>query len=253
MSGGKKRGALEMAGLGHRITHSRRLADPRQLTVLAVKLGTEELCRRNHQGALVSAMVGTALSKAVAQVVEDEGGESPKCPSPCGDIPQGSPDTFLGKDQRQVAVVDQFDVSCRKHSDKPIRQGSADVWVNAVPVARRTDETRCGAHVGEGEPTVLVGAQSQTCSSLDMGAVDAALHQALDLAIGSGKGSGEGGLESALSLGANMAGRAAREVQQVAAKAKKVVGAALSSDIGKCLGKGDFHGAFDAVMGSLGF
>jgi uncharacterized Zn-binding protein involved in type VI secretion len=250
MSGGQKRGVLEMAGMGHRITHSNRLADPRQVSVLAVKLGAEELGRRNHQGAVVGVTTGAALSRPVQQL-QDEGGESPKCPSPCGDIPQGSPNTLLGKEQRQVAIVDEYEVSCRRHRDKPIRQGSADVWVNAAPVARRTDETRCGAHIGEGEPTVVVGEQSQTCSSLDMGPVDAALHQALHLGLGSGQSVGVG-LESALSVGATMVGRAAREVEEVAAKAKKVVGAALSSEIGKCLSKGDVHGAFDAAQQSLG-
>ena len=251
MSGGGKRGALELAGVGHRITHSSRLADPRQLTVMAVKLGTEQLCRAEHQGPIVSAMAGVALSKAVEWVLKDDGGSSPDCPSPCGEIQQGSPDTFLGKSSRQVAVVDQYEVSCHKHRDKPIRQGSADVWVNAAPVARRTDETRCGAHVGEGEPTVFVGEQSQTCSSLDMGPVDATLHQALDMAIGTGQSSG--GLGSALELGASLAGKVAREVEAAAKKVEQMAGAVLSSEIGKKLCKGDVGGAFGAVMDSLGF
>jgi uncharacterized Zn-binding protein involved in type VI secretion len=251
MSGGGKRGVLELAGVGHRITHSSRLADPRQLTVMAVKLGAEQLSRAKHQGPIVSAMTGVALSQAVQWVLKDDGGSSPDCPSPCGEIEQGSPDTFLGKSSRPVAVVDQYDVSCHHHHDKPIRQGSADVWVNGAPVARRTDETRCGAHVGEGEPTVFVGEQSQTCSSLDMGPVDAAMHQALDMALGAGQSSG--GLGSALALGASLAGKVAQQVEAVAKKVEQMAGAVLSSEIGKKLCQGDLGGAFGAVMNSLGY
>ena len=251
MSGGSKRGALELAGVGHRITHSHRLADPRQIALIAAELGTEQLSQTAHQGAQVSALVGKTLSRTVQQQ-QDDGGESPKCPSPCGEILEGSPNTFVGKAQRQAATIDKYKVSCRRHRDKPIRQGSADVWINGLPVARRTDETRCGAHVGEGEPTVLVGEQSQTCSSLDMGLVQSVLHRMLDAVLGMSKRSSKRGPDAALSVGASLAQKVTHEEEVVQGKGQKLAGAGLSSDIGKQLSKGDAGGASQAVSQGLG-
>jgi hypothetical protein len=61
------------------------------------------------------------------------------------------------------------------------------------------------------------------------------------------------GLDSALSLGASLAGKLAHEAKELADKAKKLAGAALSSDIGKNLCKGDAGGALQAVFHNLGF
>ena len=52
-------------------------------------------------------------------------------------------------------------VPCEDHSDGPIVMGAAHVWVNKLRWARRTDELDCGALVGEGLPTVLIGAAAE--------------------------------------------------------------------------------------------
>lgn len=250
------RDALELAGVGHHITHAKHLPDPRQLALVGIELGAKELCRRANQGPVLSAIVGKAVSKLTEWMLQESGGGSSQSSSSCGEIQQGSPDTWLGKSQVQVALADKFDVSCHYpyHRNKPLRHGSEDVWVNGQPAARRTDETRCGAHIGEGEPTVLLGAQTQTCSSLDMAPVDAALHQALDAVLGGGAGSRGVDLGSALDIGVSMAsGKLDALEDLVPENVQEAAGAALSSDIGKSLLKGDVQGALRSALKSFGF
>jgi uncharacterized Zn-binding protein involved in type VI secretion len=246
---GTSRGALELAGVGHRITHKRRLPDPRQLTLCVVELAAGALAKREAEGPVTGALVGMAVSKATGLVLRDEGGESPECPSPCGTIKEGSPNTFLGKKAVAVALVDAQEVPCERHEDKPIRKGAEDVWVNGLPVARRTDETCCGAHVGEGEPTVLVGAQTQTCRSLDMSSAHAVMHQVLDTLFGPA-----GAPSSGSKLGLALAGGSGFSLEQLLPESvHKAMDAALGSEIGQRLLDGDVKGAVAAVRESLGF
>jgi uncharacterized Zn-binding protein involved in type VI secretion len=220
-----------------------------------MELGAKELSRNEKKGSLIGGLVGKAVSKAKAWVMKDDAGASPECPSPCGKIEEGSVDTFIGKTQRPVATVEAFKVSCSHHQDKPIRQGSVDVWVNNLAVARRTDETRCGSHVGEGEPTIFVGAETQTTSELDLPPVEAAVHQALDQLFGPDKGAG--GLSGILSLGKALTsgkGLSLETVEKVLPDdVRKTVDEVTSSKIGQKLMKGDVRGAFDAVLDSFGF
>jgi hypothetical protein len=148
-----------------------------------------------------------------------------------------------------VALADFEKVPCDKHNDKPIRQGSEDVWINGLPVARRTDETACGAHVGEGEPTVLVGAQTQACSSLEMGPAHALMHQVLDTLFGPG-----GATTSASQLGLSLAGGSGFSLESVLPEpVQSALSSALASAIGQKLLAGDLSGAVASVRESLGF
>jgi uncharacterized Zn-binding protein involved in type VI secretion len=156
-------GGLELAGVGHRVTHEDDLPEARQIAVFAARLAASELCRRNDQGPVVSMLAGRVVGEAAERVWESTADdEQHECPDPCGAVEVGSPHTLVGPEGRAVALVDFGDVPCERHADEPIRQGSPDVLVDGKPVARRTDETECGAYVGEGEPTVLVGAQTAT-------------------------------------------------------------------------------------------
>ena len=128
-----------------------------------------------------------------AQVQGDEAGA---CPDPTGTIEEGSPDTFLGEAKRPAAVVDDdVVVPCEDCSDGPIVTGAAHVFVNGKPWARRLDQLDCGAYVGEGEPTVLIGGEP----SAEPG------ESRLDLEC-LGHGPIHGGAEVAVDLGHQLAG-----------------------------------------------
>lgn len=144
---------LEAAGVGHRITHEDDLPPPRTIAAVAVKTLS---ARPRQSGAITATQVGRTIT--VQSLGELEGEDPGEAPDPCGVIEVGSPDTFLGRDKRPVATADEeIEVSCEDHSDGPILTGALTVFVNGKPIARRTDELDCGAFIGEGEPTVLVG------------------------------------------------------------------------------------------------
>jgi uncharacterized Zn-binding protein involved in type VI secretion len=168
--------SLEAAGVGHRITHDDDLPEAREVAVLALDLAGAHLVRDNRDEPLLAALIGITLS-SIRDEVAPEPADPNECPSPCGTVVAGSPDTFLGVDKRQAALADQLELECDKHSNKPILKGSLDVWVNKKPWARRTDETKCGAFIGEGEPTVLLGADTQKSGAREGGDVPSWLRQ----------------------------------------------------------------------------
>jgi len=152
-----QRETVEAAGVGHRITHDDDLDEPRELTPL------ERLLRLLKQGTAARGQGGVASAiwsqqqarrRPPAGREKDEPPPDNPCPSPCGSIVRGSEDTFVGREIRAAALVDHEPVDCDRHRDKPVATGSATVWVNNHPWARRMDETECGALIGEGEPTV---------------------------------------------------------------------------------------------------
>ncbi len=144
---------LEAAGVGHRITHED-LPPPR--TVAAAAIRALSVSPR-QSGAVVATRVGRTVT--VHGLGELEGEDPGEAPDPCGVIEEGSPDTFIGRDRRPVAAANQdIVVPCEDHADGPIITGALTVFVNGKPLARRSDELDCGAFIGEGEPTVLVGA-----------------------------------------------------------------------------------------------
>lgn len=147
---------LEAAGVGHRITHEDDLPPPRTITAVAVQTLTVQ---PRQSGAVMATRVGRTIT--VQSLGELEGEDPGEAPDPCGVIELGSPDTFIGRDMRPVATADEeMEIPCEDHSDGPILTGALTVFVNGKPIARRTDELDCGAFIGEGEPTVLVGGAS---------------------------------------------------------------------------------------------
>ena len=148
-----QRELLEAAGVGHRITHEDDLPPPRTLAVTAIaRLGATP----RGSGAMTAVNVGRTLT--VQSLGELEGEDPGEAPDPSGAIEEGSPNTFMGQEMRPIATADEeIDVPCEDHSDGPILTGALTVFVNGKPIVRRTDELDCGAFVGEGEPTVLIG------------------------------------------------------------------------------------------------
>lgn len=143
--------AFEAAGVGHRITHDglepaiERMQGPALSKKLALK------------GSMPSGgVLGVVLMKA--DMALEKQGASAACPGPTGAIARGSPDVFLGPGKRAAARLDgETKVACDDHADGPLVTGAATVVVNGSPLARRTDALDCGALVGEGESTILVG------------------------------------------------------------------------------------------------
>jgi len=151
---------FEAAAVGHRITHEGELDEPRHVETSA----TLELV---SAGKTSPARLGIGIGRssqrirALARTPEQRKvqGERPgEAPDPTGAIEKGSLDVFIGP-QRQPAAIVHSDakIPCQNHSDGPLVTGAVNVMVNGVPWSRRMDEASCGALVGEGEPTILVG------------------------------------------------------------------------------------------------
>jgi uncharacterized Zn-binding protein involved in type VI secretion len=251
-------GGLEVAAVGHRITHEDDLPDPREIALIAARLGTNELCKRQKNGLLLSVVLGMAIGKAQEELDEAKKKDADKqqeneCPDPCGVIELGSENVFVGREQLMVAMVEHEKVPCEDHSDKPIRMGSPDVFVNKKPIARRTDETACGAFIGEGEATVFIGAQTKVYAEAQRGVAQTALNHVVHGALNR-QGGSVGGLSAgdSLALGAALAtwvgGAIDSELdEETQEKASKVLDSVMGSEVGEKLAAGDVDGAKQVV------
>ena len=144
----------EAAAIGHRITHEDDLPPPQNLITSAL-IFNEQVAAG---GASFSARLSASLGRLRRMELEMEYSDPGDCPSPTGTIELGSEDTFVGRELMGAAIVhEDHVVDCRNDSDGPIAQGAMDVYVNGHRWARRNDELECGARIGEGERTVLVG------------------------------------------------------------------------------------------------
>jgi uncharacterized Zn-binding protein involved in type VI secretion len=178
---------FEAAGVGHRITHEDDLPEPKEVLPRVVE---------HVAAAMAHGDGGASLSAKLGAQDQQQGGEAGDCPGPTGKIEEGSPDTFLGPSKRPAAVVDDdMVVPCEDCSDGPIVTGAAHVFVNGKPWARRMDPIDCGAYVGEGEPTVLIGGEP----SAEPGKPQIDLAHACHLAL-------PGGADVAAELGHELAG-----------------------------------------------
>lgn len=147
----------EAAGVGHRITHEDDLPEPKELQV---KLAKAQLVGLDLGSASAGSELGFHFSRPLAQQLQLDGDDPGEAPDPTGTIERGSVDTFIGVDLRAAAIAhEDIDVDCENDSDGPIAQGAMHVYVNRVPWARRNDELECGARIGEGEPTILIGGE----------------------------------------------------------------------------------------------
>ena len=159
MSGGVE--LWEAAGVGHRVTHEDDLPEPLNLASQGIRLDHGGLLTPNGGGGSVSAKLSASLANEIAHALQLEGDPPGDCPDPCGVIERGSPNTFVGPQKRMAAIADdELDQDCNWHADGPVVQGARFVLVNGLPWARRNDELDCGARLGEGEPTVLIGGPS---------------------------------------------------------------------------------------------
>ncbi|MBI4701652.1 MAG: PAAR domain-containing protein [Deltaproteobacteria bacterium] len=252
------RPGLEVAAVGYRVTHDDDLPDPREMVAQALLLGASELGKKDGRAGMLAGVVASALSQSSARAEEGDGDyESPECPSPSGKIAKGSADTFVGRDKRPVAVADGFKIECRRHRDKPIRMGAAHVWVGGLPVARRTDETKCGAYVGEGEATVFVGADTQTRAERDPPAAQDFLLGALSAVLqGSGR-LGRDPMEQAVRLGRQLLLRGGKLGERLPEELRDKLGPGLAlaqmlgPEVGQMLGGGKL-GGIAALLGALG-
>lgn len=157
-------GALQLAGVGHRITHEGDIPEAVEIAERTLRHAEHTLERGRRPDAKLALAIGAALAVfkklgGGAKTGESDDAEKP-CPDPCGAIEAGSPNTFLGKQRRAVALSADKGLPCADHDDDPIREGSANVWINGKRAARRTDETECGAQIGEGDNTVWLGAET---------------------------------------------------------------------------------------------
>lgn len=172
---------VEAAAVGDRITHKSDLPDAQVLDALRKQLGQLSGVLKDitalgssRRGGARSAVLGSALTRVMCQSslltvppcfpgsIAREPLEAERCPSPSGSIVRGSEDTFIGREIRGAALVDHEPVDCDRHVDQVVATGSATVFVNDLPWARRMDETGCGALIGEGEATVWLPAQPTT-------------------------------------------------------------------------------------------
>jgi uncharacterized Zn-binding protein involved in type VI secretion len=136
-----RRRVLEAAGVGHRITHDDDLPEPREIVLIALSL-----LQKPGEGGAAAARLGRTLARDDSD------------PDACGELERGSRNTFIGRERRAAALADDdVDVACDRDSDGPVVEGARHVWVNRKRWARRSDELDCGARVGEGEPTILLG------------------------------------------------------------------------------------------------
>lgn len=153
----------EAAGVGHRITHEDDLPEPEELIVVTEALRDGAASGGASHGAALAAdfarRFGAGL-RGLFERIDFEAQGVGDCPDPCGCIERGSEDTFIGRDLRGVAIArDDVKVECNHDADGPLVEGAVHVYVNGVPWARRRDALDCGARVGEGEPSILIGGE----------------------------------------------------------------------------------------------
>jgi uncharacterized Zn-binding protein involved in type VI secretion len=156
--------ALQAAGIGHRITHEDDLPEAVEFAKRSLAHAERNLESGRRTDPKLALAIGAALAmlnKVTTGTADgDDKTEEQECPDPCGAIEKGSENTFMGRERRGVALVGGEGTPCEDHDDDPIREGSANVWVNGKRIARRSDETECGAQIGEGEHTVWIGAET---------------------------------------------------------------------------------------------
>ncbi len=249
-SGEERRGeVLEAAGVGHRITHEDDLPEARELLYTALLWGAGAIASQHGDGALLGVLMAGAASQAGSESEVEDVGDRDDCPDPTGAIEEGSVDTFIGPDRRPCALVDEdVEVPCENDSDGPIVQGAAHVWVNRKRLARRTDELDCGARIGEGEPTVLIGAAAE--GAADGAPEPDALLEATLLAVMLSSGwLGESDAAWGAQLGAIMAGW---DPEKVAEKLSELVDklGSLGPAVADKLAEGDWDAVADLVSGA---
>ncbi len=187
MSEGER--VFEAARVGHRITHEDDLPPPKEVLPQVLEHVAKKLAE-GKSGAEMSVHYGTL------QTFRVEGEDAGECPDPTGEIEEGSPDTFVGPEAMAAAVVDEdMVVPCENCDDGPLITGAAHVFVNNTPWVRRMDQVDCGAYVGEGEPTVLLGGEPSAEPGDGMGIE---LHPEFGALLGSGKLDGGAGISAEL-------------------------------------------------------
>lgn len=79
-----------------------------------------------------------------------------------GTISTGSPNVFTNAKAAAMAVAST--VVCSKHPPVPaVAEGSATVFINSLPAARKKDAIVCGAKIDEGSPNVFIGGGTVQC------------------------------------------------------------------------------------------
>ncbi len=248
-SGQRPSEVLEAAGIGHRITHEGDLPPARQMLYTALLWANGAVAQQHGDGALLAALLAEAASAVGPEDEVEEVGDRAECPDPTGAIEKGSVDTFIGPERRGCALVDEdLVVPCENDSDGPIVMGAAHVWVNRKRLARRTDELDCGALIGEGEPTVLIGAPAEGAAEKEPDR-EAMLEATLLAVLLSSGGLGDPDSAWGAQLGAIMAGH---DPQEVAAKLGELVDklGTLGPAVADKIAEGDWDGIVDLISGS---
>jgi len=237
---------LEAAGVGHRITHEGDLPPARELLYTALLWANGAVAQQHGDGALLAALLAEAASAVGPDDEVEEVGDRAECPDPTGAIEEGSVDTFIGPERRACALVDEaIAVPCENDSDGPIVQGAAHVWVNRKRLARRTDELDCGARIGEGEPTVLIGAPAEGAADKEPDR-EAFLDATLLAVLLSTGALGDPDAAWGAQLGAIMAGHDPEEVADKLGELIDKLGT-LGPAVADKLAEGDWDGIADLV------
>jgi len=196
----------------------------------------------------VAGLLSRAIS-SIGQMISGDDDEDRECPDPCGVIEKGSIDTFIGPEKLGAAVVDEdAPVPCENHSDGPIIKGAAHVWVNHLRWARRTDELDCGALVGEGIPTVLIGAPSETAERRDPTDTGSWLEQTVLGALASSGRFGRLEASFGAQLGAVCAGARRMSAAEIKAQLDSALSGAAGPELARRIAAGDPWAVREALI-----
>lgn len=143
--------AAGAARAGDRIAHGGKLDEGSGVAMLGVAIGAALAAGAAVAGARFGAGLAAGARRGGGSVsVRELVGANAT-----GKIAEGSPDTVLAG--MPAALVAAQKVDCHHHRDNPLKRGAAGMIVNGLLLARKGDQTNCGALVLDGADTILVG------------------------------------------------------------------------------------------------
>ncbi|HZF51749.1 MAG TPA: glycohydrolase toxin TNT-related protein [Polyangiaceae bacterium] len=154
---------LEAAGLGDTIGHTNAmkgllvgLAVGAVIATVAVAATAATVATGGAAAVLIGGVIaGTAgaglTGMNIGETFESEAGK----------INTGSPNTFLGANQKPAARAMIDTVACDNDGIKLIAQGSKNVFINSAPAVRKTDKTECSGKIRDGQVDVFFGGPTE--------------------------------------------------------------------------------------------
>ena len=83
-----------------------------------------------------------------------------------GPIITGSPTVHIGGNGKQAAIACGSKVACVAHKLSMVAQGSATVFIEGLPAARKTDKGTCAFVIAQGCSSVFIGGPVTTCAPI---------------------------------------------------------------------------------------